>query len=285
MTPKLKVLHGKNAGHEIRLKGSQFLIGRGEECQLRPKSDAISRQHCEFTIEGGQVSVKDLGSKNGTLVNGTRIESDTSLNDGDEIQIGKLAFTIVGLAVEEPAELEKPAAKKEKPAAMFTDQSIEDSDISAWLQEGDDSNRARELAEPETKQFNLKKQTATHYMMRRSRPMPMPMKLLQRMTIPHPKPTLVRRRSSLGNFPASCLSARRIHGKQPPTCSRNSSAGANLRQALTRPACTALDAKLRVCRTPRARLESGGPEVVPGHVPGPTPATCSMFCIAQPCGC
>ena len=155
MTPKLKVLHGKNAGHEIRLKGSQFLIGRGEECQLRPKSDAISRQHCEFTIEGGQVSVKDLGSKNGTLVNGTRIESDTSLNDGDEIQIGKLAFTIVGLAVEEPAELEKPAAKKEKPAAMFTDQSIEDSDISAWLQEGDDSNRARELAEPETKQFRL----------------------------------------------------------------------------------------------------------------------------------
>ena len=155
MTPKLKVLHGKNAGHEIRLKGSKFLIGRGEECQLRPKSDAISRQHCEFTIEGGQVSVKDLGSKNGTLVNGTRIEGATSLNDGDEIQIGKLAFTIVGLAVEEPAELEKPAAKKEKPAAMFTDQSIEDSDISAWLQEGDDSNRARELAEPETKQFRL----------------------------------------------------------------------------------------------------------------------------------
>ena len=155
MTPKLKVLHGKNAGHEIRLKGSKFLIGRGEECQLRPKSDAISRQHCEFTIEGDQVSVKDLGSKNGTLVNGTRIESATSLNDGDEIQIGKLAFAIVGLAVEEPAELEKPTAKKEKPAAMFTDQSIEDSDISAWLQEGDDSNRARELAEPETKQLRL----------------------------------------------------------------------------------------------------------------------------------
>ena len=155
MTPKLKVLHGKNAGHEIRLKGSKFLIGRGEECQLRPKSDAISRQHCEFTIEGDQVSVKDLGSKNGTLVNGTRIESATSLNDGDEIQIGKLAFAIVGLAVEEPAELEKPTAKKEKPAAMFTDQAIEDSDISAWLQEGDDSNRARELAEPETKQFRL----------------------------------------------------------------------------------------------------------------------------------
>lgn len=152
MTPKLKVLHGKNAGHEIRLKGSKFVIGRGEECQLRPKSDAISRQHCEFEIDGSQVSVKDLGSKNGTLVNGTRIEGSQSLNEGDEIQIGKLAFAIVGLAAVEPGE---PAAKKEKPAAMFTDQSIEDSDISAWLQEGDDSNRARELAEPETKQFRL----------------------------------------------------------------------------------------------------------------------------------
>ena len=152
MTPKLKVLHGKNAGHEIRLKGSKFIIGRGEECQLRPKSDAISRQHCEFEIDGSQVAVKDLGSKNGTLVNGTRIEGSQSLNEGDEIQIGKLAFAIVGLVAVEPGE---PAAKKEKPAAMFTDQSIEDSDISAWLQEGDDSNRARELAEPETKQFRL----------------------------------------------------------------------------------------------------------------------------------
>ena len=152
MTPKLKVLHGKNAGHEIRLKGSKFIIGRGEECQLRPKSDAISRQHCEFEIDGSQVAVKDLGSKNGTLVNGTRIEGSQSLNEGDEIQIGKLAFSIVGLVA---VELGEPAAKKEKPAAMFTDQSIEDSDISAWLQEGDDSNRARELAEPETKQFRL----------------------------------------------------------------------------------------------------------------------------------
>lgn len=149
MTPKLKVLHGKNAGHEIRLKGSKFLIGRGEECQLRPKSDAISRQHCEFSIAGNQVAVKDLGSKNGTLVNGTRIESSTPLTEGDEIQIGKLAFEIVGLAAE------APAVKKEKPAAMFTDEAIEDSDISAWLQEGDDSSRARELAEPETKQFRL----------------------------------------------------------------------------------------------------------------------------------
>ena len=152
MTAKLKVLHGKNAGHEIRLKGAKFLVGRGEDCQLRPKSDAISRHHCEFVIDGNQVSLTDLGSKNGTLVNGARIEGSAVLNEGDEIQIGKLTFGIVGLEVEASAE---PVAKKDKPAAIFRDQAIEDSDISSWLQEGDDSSRARELAEPETKQFRL----------------------------------------------------------------------------------------------------------------------------------
>ena len=172
MAIKLRVLHGKNAGHEIRLKEPKFLIGRGEDCQLRPKSESISRHHCEFSISGNDVTLSDLGSKNGTFVNGEVIEGPTRLSQSDEIRVGKLAFEIVGLEIETPAPavanpavtnpavanpaVANPAvANKEKPAAMFADEAIEDSDISAWLQEGDDSTRARELAEPETKQFRL----------------------------------------------------------------------------------------------------------------------------------
>ena len=162
MAIKLRVLHGKNAGHEIRLKEPKFLIGRGEDCQLRPKSESISRHHCEFSISGNDVTLSDLGSKNGTFVNGEVIEGPTRLSQSDEIRVGKLAFEIVGLEIETPASavanpaVTNPAvANKEKPAAMFADEAIEDSDISAWLQEGDDSTRARELAEPETKQFRL----------------------------------------------------------------------------------------------------------------------------------
>ena len=53
MELRLKVLDGKHAGQEIRIPGPKFLIGRGDDCQLRPKSDSVSRRHCMLQIEKG----------------------------------------------------------------------------------------------------------------------------------------------------------------------------------------------------------------------------------------
>lgn len=91
----LKVLEGRQAGKSIPVPVKQFLIGREQDCHLRPNSDLISRHHCVFSIDEFSVRLRDLGSTNGTYVNGSRIESPVTLKSGDRISVGKLSFEIV----------------------------------------------------------------------------------------------------------------------------------------------------------------------------------------------
>jgi len=83
-----------NAGREIKIPGSKFIIGRGEGCHLRPKSDLISRQHCTIVIGDQKVTVVD-GSKNGTFVNEERVDGQREVQPGDKLRLGNLQFEIV----------------------------------------------------------------------------------------------------------------------------------------------------------------------------------------------
>lgn len=90
----LKVVGGRHDGKQIPIKGKKFLIGREEDCHLRPNSDMVSRHHCVFTVDEYSVRLRDFGSTNGTSVNGKRIKGEVQLSHGDQIQIGKLDFLI-----------------------------------------------------------------------------------------------------------------------------------------------------------------------------------------------
>jgi len=92
---ELKVISGKQAGSLIPLPEGKFLIGREEDCHLRPNSDMVSRHHCVFTVDDYTVRLRDLGSTNGTLVNGERIRTGVMLNPGDVISIGKIEFEVL----------------------------------------------------------------------------------------------------------------------------------------------------------------------------------------------
>jgi predicted component of type VI protein secretion system len=122
MKVQLIVVQGKPEGKVIPLTGPTFKIGRGETCHLRPNSEQVSREHAEFTISGDVVTVCDLGSRNGTLVNGKALTTETcQLKDRDLVQVGPLTFAVsieksapgAAAAPAKPA----PAAKAPSPAA------------------------------------------------------------------------------------------------------------------------------------------------------------------------
>ena len=95
VSAELKVIGGKHAGQVIQLNRRKFLIGREQDCQLRPNSEMVSRHHCVFSVDDYSVRLRDLGSTNGTLVNGERIRKDVVLVAGDNIVIGNLEFELV----------------------------------------------------------------------------------------------------------------------------------------------------------------------------------------------
>lgn len=92
MQVALKVIEGKQTGTLIPLSRQKFLIGREDDCQLRPNSDLVSRHHCVIAVDDFTVRIRDLGSTNGTFVNNQRITTQVVLKQGDLIRIGKLAF-------------------------------------------------------------------------------------------------------------------------------------------------------------------------------------------------
>jgi DNA-binding response OmpR family regulator len=78
-------------------------IGRWQDNDIVVDDRWVSRHHARLRREGDQYTIEDLGSKNGTLVNGRRIAGPTLLSDGDEIQVSPLIpLTFVGYASTAP---------------------------------------------------------------------------------------------------------------------------------------------------------------------------------------
>jgi len=75
------------------LPSSVTIVGRRQDCDLCVPLMVISRRHCSFNMDEGVLSVRDLGSSNGTFVNGERVE-EADLSPGDKVTIGPLNFIV-----------------------------------------------------------------------------------------------------------------------------------------------------------------------------------------------
>lgn len=157
MKVKLRVRHGSNAGRELVIQGPHFIIGRGEGCHLKAKSDMISRRHCAILVGESQVAVRDLKSKNGTQVNGETIESQRALQTGDVLVVGPLEFEVIIDHTLGASKRPKVQSVKDVAARTADDSQCRDidSDITSWLDEGDELDRLRRTTLPETRQFKL----------------------------------------------------------------------------------------------------------------------------------
>jgi pSer/pThr/pTyr-binding forkhead associated (FHA) protein len=65
MNVELVVIGGAKAGMEIRLLSPRFLIGRGDECQLRPRCRLVSQRHCAISADKDSAIIEDYGSAPG----------------------------------------------------------------------------------------------------------------------------------------------------------------------------------------------------------------------------
>ena len=96
-TPCLIVIRGLNVGETFRLVDGETVVGRGQQANFDLPDDGISRRHAAIRIAGGLPLLADLGSRNGTFVNGRRVHGEVVLADGDKIQLSpgtilKLAY-------------------------------------------------------------------------------------------------------------------------------------------------------------------------------------------------
>ncbi len=141
MDVKLVVLGGKHPGQEIAVQGSEFIVGRAPECKLRPNSDMVSRRHCMITVAEGRATIRDLGSRNGTIVNGQKIVGEHELRTGDKIKIGPLEFE-VHLSTSVSGK-KKPKVHSVQEAAARTVEAARprdnERDITDWLNEEDET--------------------------------------------------------------------------------------------------------------------------------------------------
>jgi predicted component of type VI protein secretion system len=81
--------------HNFELGQGEFVIGRSAECQLALDDPLVSRKHALLVVSADSVLVKDLGSRNGVVVNGTKIDTSRILLDGDRVMIGAQEMTLV----------------------------------------------------------------------------------------------------------------------------------------------------------------------------------------------
>src|SRR4051812_49617171 len=96
MDYQLVVVGGGRSGGPgpLTLGSGLITVGRQEDCQLRINSSQVSRKHCQLFERKGLLLVKDLGSSNGTFVNGKKVQDQKVLQPGDELTVGQVKFRV-----------------------------------------------------------------------------------------------------------------------------------------------------------------------------------------------
>ena len=82
------IFQWKRGSREVPLTRTSYTVGRDPACEIAIEDGSLSRKHAEIRIEGETVSVRDLGSRNGTWVNAQRIEQPTVIDNSTDVRLG-----------------------------------------------------------------------------------------------------------------------------------------------------------------------------------------------------
>jgi DNA-binding winged helix-turn-helix (wHTH) protein len=89
--PLFRLVWGRR---EIVLSEGENVLGRGVDSPVWIDAQTVSRRHARLVILSGLATLEDLGSKNGTFVNGIRLSAPVALRDGDEVRVGSVKMTL-----------------------------------------------------------------------------------------------------------------------------------------------------------------------------------------------
>ncbi len=87
----LVIIEGPNAGKVFAIPGVKACIGREEGVEIHVDDEAMSRTHAAITWEGSEYRIRDLGSSNGTWLNGSKV-TEYALRNGDKLMVGETLF-------------------------------------------------------------------------------------------------------------------------------------------------------------------------------------------------
>jgi hypothetical protein len=93
----IRILTGEQAGQVIPLSAGAQKIGRGTSCEIKLASAAVSKEHAQVHVTEDKVIVSDLNSRNGTYVNGVRIQRQL-LKQGDKVALHDVIFDLLSIA-------------------------------------------------------------------------------------------------------------------------------------------------------------------------------------------
>jgi pSer/pThr/pTyr-binding forkhead associated (FHA) protein len=128
MKARTRVVNGPLAGQTVDI-GTRLLIGREADCDLRPAGEFVSRHHCALLLDGFTLRVRDLGSKNGTFVNGHRIAAAAVplLHNADLISVGETTFIIeLSPQPHEPEDQRTQSSAELKGTGLFDSRTVEE---------------------------------------------------------------------------------------------------------------------------------------------------------------
>jgi signal transduction histidine kinase len=94
--PSLFVIQGRDQGTRFRIDDATVFIGRGASCAVQLHDTEVSREHAELRRRGNTVLIRDLGSSNGTFVNGKQVK-EHELASGDQLQLGRTLLLYTGV--------------------------------------------------------------------------------------------------------------------------------------------------------------------------------------------
>ncbi len=110
---ELFILSGPRAGKRVRIPSEGATLGRSRMSDIPLEDELLSRQHCRFFVAGEEAFIQDLGSSNGTLVNGLSLgEAPQGVREGDLVTVGNTVFRVSLLSDTSPAPAPAPAIEK-----------------------------------------------------------------------------------------------------------------------------------------------------------------------------